>query len=135
METKHTDKSDNDSGNHSGPISTSEFLDFLKLACHVHETIILKNENGQNVDFNALAKYELVNTLLNSKSGQSPKSNANEDGGSKEKNGEHFFHFKVFFNRLGNNTFSLFKTIIECFFNDLNEIFSRRKYPAMESKL
>lgn len=84
MENKHTDKSDinNDNHNHSGPICTSDFLDFLKLACQVHESIILKDDTGKTLDYNALAKNELVNTLVNSKSGQSPKSNGVEDNGS-----------------------------------------------------
>lgn len=74
--------------NQSGPISTSKFLDFLKLACRVHESIILKDDSGKALDYNALAKNELVNALVNSKSGQSPKSNGNEDGSSNEKNGK-----------------------------------------------
>lgn len=78
----------NDNSNQSGPISTSEFLDFLKLACRVHESIILKDEGAKALDYNALAKNELVNALVNSKSGQSPKSNATDDGGSNDKNGE-----------------------------------------------
>lgn len=91
MEHKHSDKLDNDNSNQSGPISTSKFLDFLKLACRVHESIILKDDSGKALDYNALAKNELVNTLINSKSGQSPKSNGTEDGGSNDnKNGEFY---------------------------------------------
>lgn len=95
MEHKHSDKLDNDNSNQSGPISTSKFLDFLKLTCRVHESIILKDESGKALDYNALAKNELVNTLINSKSGQSPKLNGAEDGGSNDnKNGEYFSAIK-----------------------------------------
>lgn len=94
MENKHTDKLDNDSGNHSGQIGTSEFLDFLKLACRVHESIILKDDTGKTIDYNALAKNELVNTLVNSKSGQSPKSNVTDDNCGNEKTGE-FIQLKL----------------------------------------
>lgn len=91
MESRHTDKLDinNESDNQLGPIKTPEFLDFLKLACRVHESVILKNDNGKALDYNSLAKNELVNALLNSKSGQSPKSNGIEDGFSNDKNGEY----------------------------------------------
>lgn len=93
MEHKHSDKLDinGENGNQSGPISTSKFLDFLKLACRVHESIILKDDSGTALDFNALAQNELVNALVNSKSGQSPKSNGADDGGSNDKIGEWFY--------------------------------------------
>lgn len=68
-------------------ISTSEFLNFLKLACHIHESIILKDENAAALDYNALAKNELVNSLVNLKSGSSPKSIGAEE--SNEKNGKY----------------------------------------------
>lgn len=77
------------SSSQSGLVSTSEFLDFLKLASRVHESIILKDDNASALDYNALAKNELVNSLVNVKSGQSPKSNgATDDSSSNEKNGE-----------------------------------------------
>lgn len=83
METKAIDNkidiSNDNATNQSKPITTCEFLDFLKLACRVHESIILKDENGKPLDYNALAKNELVNALVNSKSNQSPKSNGVED--------------------------------------------------------
>lgn len=78
----------NNSANQIGVISTSEFLNFLKLACHVHETIILKDENASALDYNALAKNEFVNGLVNLKSGQSPKSHGADDGNI-EKNGKY----------------------------------------------
>lgn len=89
MENKHIDKLDNNSEscNQTGSISTSEFLDFLKLTCRVHESIILKDDNGKPLDYNALAKNELVNALVNLKSGQSPKSNGLDESCS-DRNGE-----------------------------------------------
>lgn len=88
------DKSDinHDSGIRSGPIETAEFLNFLKLACRVHESIILKDDSDKTLDYNSLAKNEFVDILLNSKSGQSPKSNGIEDG---EKNGEYFCKYET----------------------------------------
>lgn len=90
--TKPTDKIENQNnsdGNQFGVISTSEYLNFLKLACHVHESIILKDETAAALDYNALAKNELVNSLLNLKSGSSPKSSgAEESSGGNEKNGK-----------------------------------------------
>lgn len=81
-----------ESSNPSGVVSTSEFLNFLKLASRVHESIILKDDNAPAINYNALAKNELVNSLVNVKSGQSPKSNgATDDSSSHEKNGERFF--------------------------------------------
>lgn len=90
MESKHPDKLEKnpENCNQSSPVSTSEFLDFLKLASRVHESIILKDEQAQTLDYNALAKNELVNTLVNLKSGQSPKSNGADDSCSNDKNGE-----------------------------------------------
>lgn len=86
---KHIVNSDVNSDNDLiGPISTSTFLNFLKLACTVHESIILKNENEKLLDYNALAKNELVNALLNLKSIQSPKSTATEDASGSDKNGK-----------------------------------------------
>lgn len=90
MEHKHSEKLDinNENGNQPDPISTSKFLDFLKLACCVHESIILKDDSGIALDYNALAQNEFVNALVNPKSGQSPKSNGADDGSSNDKNGE-----------------------------------------------
>lgn len=79
----------NSDNNQFGVIPTSEFLDFLKLACHVHESIILKDENATALDYNTLAKNELVNSLVNLKSGQSPKSNGAEESCGNEKNGKY----------------------------------------------
>lgn len=73
--------------NQSDIVSTSEFLDFLKLASRVHETIILKDVNAPALDYNALAKNELVNSLVNIKYGKSPKA-IGEDSSSIEKNGK-----------------------------------------------
>lgn len=89
MENKQIDKLDNigECSNQTGSITTSEFLDFLKLTCRVHESVILKDDNGKPLDYNALAKNELVNALVNLKSGQSPKSNGPEESCS-DKNGE-----------------------------------------------
>lgn len=80
----------NQDSNSQVPISTSVFLDFLKLACRVHESIILKDgqENGKSIDYNALAKTELVNALINSKSGQSPPSNGTDESSFNDKNGK-----------------------------------------------
>lgn len=72
-----------------GVISTSEFLNFLKLACNVHESIILKDETVAALDYNALAKNELVNSLLSLKSGLSPKSNGESENCGIEKNGKY----------------------------------------------
>lgn len=78
----------NSDNSQPGVISTSEFLNFLKLACNVHESIILKDETATALDYNALAKNELVNGLLNLKSGSSPKSNGAEESCGNEKNGK-----------------------------------------------
>lgn len=83
-----TENQTNSDSNQFGVISTCEFLNFLKLACHVHESIILKDETATALDYNALAKNELVNSLLNLKSGSSSKSNGAEESGSNEKNGK-----------------------------------------------
>lgn len=99
MENKQIDsKMDGnyESSNQSQPISTSEFLDFLKLACRVHESIILKNgpDNEKSFDYNALAQNELVNLLVNLKSNQSPKSNGADDGCHHDKNGNFLLFFQ-----------------------------------------
>lgn len=88
MENKHANKSENPDELSNQSISTSEFLDFLKLTCRVHETIILKDENATALDYNALAKNELVNCLMKLKSGQSPKANGIDESCGSEKNGE-----------------------------------------------
>lgn len=90
MESKELDKVNLKRENPPGTVTTVEFLDFLKLACSVHESIILKNGNGHVLDYNAIAKNEIINSLLSNKSGQSPKSNGLDDNGnSSEKNGEY----------------------------------------------
>lgn len=89
---KPMDKVENQNSSDSnqfGIITTSEFLNFLKLACHVHESIILKDEAAAALDYNALAKNELVNSLLNLKSGSSPKSSGAEENAGIEKNGKY----------------------------------------------
>lgn len=87
----------NSESNQFGVISTSEFLNFLKLTCHVHESIILKDEAAAALDYNALAKNELVNSLLNLKSSSSPKSSGAEESGGNEKNGKCFtWNIQVF---------------------------------------
>lgn len=83
------DNPNNSDSNQFDAISTSEFLDFLKLTCNVHESIILKDENATALDYNTLAKNELVNSLVNLKSGQSPKSNGVEESCGNEKNGKY----------------------------------------------
>lgn len=69
----------NDKEEKLNSISMHDFLDFLKLTCQVHQSITTKedNTNGKNeLDYNKLARNELVNSLLNSKadSSASPKS-------------------------------------------------------------
>lgn len=76
----------------NAPISMQDFLDFLKLACHVHESIAVvhdKDDKEKEIDYTALAKNDLVNGLINStKSGQSPKLDVIDD----DKNGK-FYYF------------------------------------------
>lgn len=58
-------------------ISMQNFLDFLKITCQVHESITAKEgcSTASALDYNKLAKNELVNSLLSSKapSSLSPK--------------------------------------------------------------
>lgn len=86
---KIENQNDSEKSNQLGVITTSEFLDFLKLACNVHESIILKDENATALDYNALVKNELVNSLANLKSDQSPKTNGAEESCGNEKNGKY----------------------------------------------
>lgn len=88
VESKNFDEKFNN-GNRTMSISIHDFLDFLKLTCHVHESINRRDtdENIESIDYNALAKNELVNSLISSKSGQSPKSDANDEN-SNDKNGK-----------------------------------------------
>lgn len=57
--------------NNIGVIPMHEFLDFLKITCQVNESIDGKNNSSQ-IDYNQLAKNELVNNLLSSQSSQMP---------------------------------------------------------------
>lgn len=99
----------NSDSNQFGKISTSEFLSFLKLACHVHESIILKNESAAALDYNALAKNELVNSLINLKSSSSPKSSGAEENGGSEKNGKYFTRGTFKLNSTNCSLFFLFR--------------------------
>lgn len=47
----------------SGVISMHDFLDFLKLTCQVNESLDSRNADKE-LDYNLLAKNELVNSLL-----------------------------------------------------------------------
>ena len=74
-------------------ISMHEFLDFLKLTCQVNEsldaTASLNTTSDKKVDYNQLAKNELVNSLFqkhNKHSSSSP--NISVSQGSVEKKGE-----------------------------------------------
>lgn len=49
--------------NNVGIISMHDFLDFLKISCHVNEVIENKSNSGC-LDYNNLSKNELVNNLL-----------------------------------------------------------------------
>ena len=46
-------------------ISMHDFLDFLKITCQVNDSITNKAKNHQTIDYNQLAKNELVNNILN----------------------------------------------------------------------
>lgn len=52
-----------DTNNDVGIISMHDFLDFLKISCHVNEVIENKSNSGC-LDYNNLSKNELVNNLL-----------------------------------------------------------------------
>lgn len=83
-------------------ISMHDFLDFLKLTCQVHQSITGKDQSGNGntvLDYNKLARNELVNSLLNAKtpSSSSPKGGDGESSGtavaanqSIEKKGMHY---------------------------------------------
>lgn len=47
----------------TGVISMHDFLDFLKLTCQVNESLDSRNADKE-LDYNLLAKNELVNSLL-----------------------------------------------------------------------
>lgn len=47
----------------SGVISMHDFLDFLKLTCQVNESLDSRNVDKE-LDYNLLAKNELVNSIL-----------------------------------------------------------------------
>lgn len=53
----------NNTKNDVGIISMHDFLDFLKISCHVNEVIENKSNSGC-LDYNNLSKNELVNNLL-----------------------------------------------------------------------
>lgn len=49
-------------------ISMHDFLDFLKLTCQVHQSITVKDQSAnETLDYNKLARNELVNSLINAK--------------------------------------------------------------------
>lgn len=79
MENKLFDK--------SVPVSMQNFLDFLKLAGHVYESISNRDvdDNDNKIDYNALAAHDLVNGLINIKSGHNPKLDVSDE--SNDKNG------------------------------------------------
>lgn len=52
-----------ETNNDVGIISMHDFLDFLKISCHVNEVIENKSNSGC-LDYNNLSKNELVNNLL-----------------------------------------------------------------------
>jgi hypothetical protein len=46
-------------------ISMHDFLDFLKIACQVQDSIEGKNlKNNKSLDYNHLAKNEMINNIL-----------------------------------------------------------------------
>lgn len=51
--------------NNPGVISMHDFLDFLKLACQVNESIAANRMSSEKMlDFNQLSRNELVNSLM-----------------------------------------------------------------------
>lgn len=75
----------------STAISTHEFLDFLKISCQLQESIGHRNidDNSENeIDYNSLAKNDLVNALMNAKLISSPKTDSGENNGANERNGK-----------------------------------------------
>lgn len=64
-----------------GIISMHDFLDFLKISCHVNEVIENKS-NSSCLDYNNLAKNELVNNLLSKSNNPTLR---NGDSSDKEK--------------------------------------------------
>lgn len=80
MENKRFEKSI-ENCNQITAVSMHDFLDFLKLTCQVHESILVKDtdENHQMIDYNALAKNDLVNSLIALNLSQSPKAEMVED--------------------------------------------------------
>lgn len=67
-------------------ISMHEFLDFLKLTCQVHQSVTTKDESPRSedvLDYNKLAKNDLVNSLLIAKrnTSLSPKTAEIENNG------------------------------------------------------
>lgn len=71
-------------------ISMQDFLDFLKITCQVHESITAKEgcSTASTLDYNKLAKNELVNSLLNAKpaSSLSPKAAESDNSGGASNN-------------------------------------------------
>lgn len=69
-------------------ISMHEFLDFLKITCQVNESI--DNNCEKKIDYNDLAKNELINTLLkknsNSSNQSSPKPSSDALAGCSSSN-------------------------------------------------
>lgn len=69
LNTPQEYKKDDKHDDQTGVISMHEFLDFLKLTCQVNETLDNNGNNGGSsdkkcVDYDQLAKNELVNMLL-----------------------------------------------------------------------
>lgn len=80
MENKLFDK--------SVPISMQNFLNFLKLAVHVHESISNRDvdDNDNQIDYNELATHDLVNGFINLKSGHSTKLDVTDENNDKNGN-------------------------------------------------
>lgn len=70
------------------PISTRKFLDFLKLAGHVHESISNRDvdNNDNQINYNALADHDLVNGFISLKSGHSPKLDISDENNDRNSN-------------------------------------------------
>lgn len=92
-------------------ISMHEFLDFLKISCQLQESIDHRNSDGSQIDFNNLAKNNLVNSLIYAKSTPSPSTDSGENIGginytangesvkTSTFSGSHSNHFVVAINR------------------------------------
>lgn len=71
-------ETNNNTNNDVGIISMHDFLDFLKISCHVNEVIENKSSSGC-LDYKNLAKNELVNNLLSKTNNPTIKSGDSSD--------------------------------------------------------